>query len=209
LGAALLRCLPAGRWRAGKGADFDVGGLMFVTRNPLQRYYDQGDLHFVTFSCYQRRPFLGTARARDLFAALLNEVRGKYGFLLLGYVVMPEHVHLLISEPKTGDPSKILQALKQRVSIAFSTRRRKPLSASRDSALSADAPVFWQRRFYDFNVWSDAKVKEKLHYMHRNPVQRGLVKHPRDWPWSSWLQYETGVVGLIPIDGLGRREDPD
>jgi putative transposase len=47
-------------------------------------------------------------------------------------------------------------------------------------------PPFWQRRFYDFNVYSRKKLREKLEYMHANPVVRKLVTHPREWPWSSW-----------------------
>ncbi|HYT06782.1 MAG TPA: transposase [Rugosimonospora sp.] len=85
-------------------------------RNPLRRYYGRGDLHFVTFSCYRRRPLLGTRRARDRFVKILDQVRSRFGFRLIGYVVMPEHVHLLISEPKTANPSKALQVLKQKVS---------------------------------------------------------------------------------------------
>jgi hypothetical protein len=53
---------------------------------------------------------------------------------------------------------------------------------------------------YDFNVWSPGKVREKLEYMHANPVKRKLVVHPKDWPWSSWSHYESGKEGLIAID---------
>ena len=84
-------------------------------RNPLKRHYGQGDLHFVTFSCYRRRPLLGTVRARDRFVKILDEVRRRHGFRVVGYVVMPEHVHLLISEPTKKNPSKVLQVLKQKV----------------------------------------------------------------------------------------------
>jgi putative transposase len=66
--------------------------------------------------------------------------------------------------------------------------------------------VFWQRRFYDFNVWSDKKLRERLDYMHRNPVQRKLVVHPKDRPWSSWSHYAKGEPGLIRIDALGNEE---
>ncbi len=121
---------------------------------------------------------------------------------LVGYVVMPEHVHLLLSEPKKGDPSKVLQALKQAVSRAL-RRQEKPShdQFSQGSAdTEADTPRFWQRRFYDFNVWSAAKVKEKLEYMHANPLKRNLVQHPKEWPWSSWSYYEHGEEGLVPID---------
>src|SRR5271157_4795207 len=89
----------------------------------LKRFYGRGHLHFVTFSCYRRLPLLKTVRARQLFVRELGRVRAEYGFLLVGYVVMPEHVHLLISEPKKGTPSTVLQMLKQRVSQKM---RRKP-----------------------------------------------------------------------------------
>ena len=65
-----------------------------------------------------------------------------------------------------------------------------------------EARAFWQRRFYDFNVWSSGKLREKLDYMHRNPVQRRLVRHPRGWPWSSWSHYVEGKEGAIRIDAL-------
>jgi putative transposase len=91
-----------------------VGGFSLMPRN-LKRHYGKGDLHFITFSCYERRPLLGTVRARNLFVKVLGEVRDKYGFLLVGYVLMPEHVHLLVSEQKKGTPSKVVQVLKQRV----------------------------------------------------------------------------------------------
>jgi putative transposase len=172
-------------------------------RNPLKRYYGHGDLHFVTFSCYQRRPLLGAPRARDLFVKILGELREQYSVLLVGYVVMPEHVHLLVSESNSATPSAFLQVLKQRVSRALWHRGR---TTARNQGLRrpADAeivlPSFWQQRFYDFNVWSHEKRGEKLDYMHLNPVKRGLVTLPGDWPWSSWSFYETGKTGLVKID---------
>lgn len=63
---------------------------------------------------------------------------------------------------------------------------------------------FWQPRFYDFNVYSWGKTTEKLNYMHANPVIRKLVKHPKDWPWSSWAFYMKDEPGLISIDRLER-----
>src|SRR2546423_15100214 len=94
----------------------------------LKRYYGQGDLHFVTFGCYRRLRLLGARRARSAFVKELGSVRGKYGFRLLGYVVMPEHVHLLISEPRKGTPSTVLQMLKQR--MARKLRRRMKIARS-------------------------------------------------------------------------------
>ena len=173
-------------------------------RNPLKRHYGRGDLHFVTFSCYRRRPLLGSARARDRFVKILEEIRRRHAFRIIGYVVMPEHVHLLLSEPPSKNPSKILQVLKQKVAKALLKKRK----AADDGQLSlpfgseTEATHFWQRRFYDFNVWSEKKLKEKLDYMHANPMQRKLVKHPREWPWSSWAHYALGEEGKIRIDAV-------
>ncbi|MGH9746548.1 MAG: transposase, partial [Candidatus Acidiferrales bacterium] len=75
----------------------------------LKRRYGTRNLHFITFSCYRRLPFLRTARARNVFLIVLNDLRGRYHFASVGYVVMPEHVHLLLSEPKKGDPSLVVQ----------------------------------------------------------------------------------------------------
>lgn len=115
---------------------------------------------------------------------------------------MPEHVHLIISEPKKGTVSKTLQVLKQRMSRAMRGRRKNKSAGQLllNFGGRADLAHFWQRRFYDFNVWSWGKRKEKLEYMHRNPVTRKLVAHPRDWPWSSWSFYEHGEEGLVRID---------
>jgi putative transposase len=169
----------------------------------LQRYYGRGHLHFLTFSCYRRLPLLKTVRARDVFVRELARVRAEYGFLLVGYVVMPEHVHLLISEPRRGTPSTVLQMLKQRVSKKLRKKRRK--NSAGQLRLAFPEPVenlrsFWQARFYDFNVYTNRKKREKLDYMHRNPLTRGLVKHPKDWQWSSWPFYVMREPGLVGID---------
>jgi putative transposase len=180
-------------------------------RNPLRRHYGQGDLHFITFSCYRRRPLLGTARARDRFLKILQEVRCRHEFRLVGYVVMPEHVHLLLSEPARKNPSKILQVLKQKVARALLRKRRRTASGQLTlpfEGSQAEEAHFWQRRFYDFNVWSEKKLKEKLEYMHANPVQRKLVQHPRDWPWSSWAHYARKGESRMRMDSdQGENED--
>jgi len=177
--------------------------LGFAMPAGLKRYYGQGHLHFITFSCYRRLPLLKTVRARDIFVEELRKVREETEFRLLGYVVMPEHVHLLMSEPKHGSPSTVLQKLKLRVS----RRMRNPTKFG--GAVRLQLPfqeeggpprAFWQARFYDFNVYTKGKKTEKLNYMHANPVTRKLVKHPKDWLWSSWSYYWKGEPGLICID---------
>jgi putative transposase len=171
----------------------------------LKRYYSRGDLHFLTFSCYHRLPLLNTALSRNVFLKTLGRMRERYKFLLVGYVVMPEHVHLLISESAKGTPSVVLKALKQ--CVARDLRRGSRGGSAPQLALpfaknTAQLPRFWQTRFYDFNVWSARKLREKLDYMHNNPVKRGLVKNPGDWIWSSFLFYETGQPGLVTVDPL-------
>ncbi|MHB8390141.1 MAG: REP-associated tyrosine transposase [Acidobacteriaceae bacterium] len=152
----------------------------------LQRFYGARDLHFITCSCYQRRPFLHAADRRDLFLQILEETRQNYQFAVTGYVVMPEHFHLLVSEPERGTLSLVMQVLKQRYSKSIHDKAEKQ---------------FWQRRFYDFNVWTDAKHIEKLRYMHRNPIKRGLVEEPDEWAWSSFRAYAYQEKGIVKVEG--------
>jgi putative transposase len=172
--------------------------------NQLIRHYGRGHLHFITFTCYRRLPLLRSVRARNVFVKLLGEVRDRYGFSLVGYVVMPEHIHLLISEPVQGTPSTAIQVLKQRVSRRLRRKKRTPTAQlNLTFAIGGDSlQRFWQRRFYDFNVWSLKKRVEKLHYMHMNPLKRKLVDHPKDWPWSSFSFYSKLQHGLIKIDPI-------
>jgi REP-associated tyrosine transposase len=120
----------------------------------LKRYYGEGHLHFVTCSCYHRLALLGTARARDVFVDILGEVRERYRSALVGFVVMPEHFHLLLGEPETGTPSTVLQVLKQRVARQLGRQRSAPREqfVFRSAAVRQALPQFWQRRFHDFNV---------------------------------------------------------
>jgi hypothetical protein len=70
---------------------------------------------------------------------------------------------------------------------------------ARRLALRAVDP-FWQARYYDFNVWSERKFVEKLRYIHRNPLKRGLAVRPEDWAWSSFRHYLSGKAGSVEIE---------
>jgi putative transposase len=98
---------------------------------------------------------------------------------------MPEHMHLLVSEPERGTLAQAMQSLKQGVARRLALRGADP---------------FWQARYYDFNVWSECKFVEKLRYIHRNPVRRGLVVRPEDWAWSSFRHYLSGEAGPVEIE---------
>ena len=148
----------------------------------LRRYQQTGHLHFITFSCYRRQPKLGTSAARSRFEESLEQACRCYGVGVLGYVVMPEHVHLLVNEPKRALLSKVIQALK--LSVSMRSRERP----------------FWMAHYYDFNVAAHEKFVEKLRYIHRNPVRRGLVAQPEDWKWSSFRHYQTGMRGVVEIE---------
>ena len=165
----------------------------------LKRYYGRRHLHFITCSCYRRVPLFGTARRRDVFLHVLEQVRVRFRFTVVGYVVMPEHIHLLLTEPLVGTPSTVMQVLKQTVArrlLARPRRRQHQAPLFRDPA----PQPFWQRRFYDFNVWSRRKRIEKLRYMHRNPVKRGLVASPELWRWSSFRHYYYGEAGVVALN---------
>jgi putative transposase len=97
----------------------------------LKRYYGRGDLHFVSFSCYRGLPLLRTVRARNVFVKTLGVVRDRYRFSLAGYVVMPEHVHLLLSEPPKSTPSMVLKVLKQCVARDLRRKSARHAMASR------------------------------------------------------------------------------
>jgi putative transposase len=171
-----------------------VGGTVARQRLPLEfpampsglmRIYGEGHLHFITCSCYRRTQKFRSPQARSTFEAICEEVRQKFDFDVFGYVVMPEHFHILISEPKREDPSMVMQVLKQRVARRLND--------------AGDDDSFWQRRFYDFNVATQRKKIEKLKYMHRNPVKRGLVERPEDWEWSSFRNYLTGEERVLRV----------
>jgi putative transposase len=162
-----------------------------VTKN-LKRYYGADDLHFITCSCHQHRPHLATAEARDLFLFQLERMRKKYRFIVVGYVVMPEHFHVLMSEPQKSTPSTVMQAIKLGFTRRFLERRL--------GGLDRNTHHVWLPRYYDFNVWTDCKRIEKLGYMHRNPVTRGLVSEPGHWRWSSFRSYMYGEPGLVKIN---------
>jgi putative transposase len=149
------------------------------------RYQSQRCLHFITFSCYRRMKLLDSADARDVFEYELERVRHWYGCYITGYVVMPEHVHLLISEPERGKLLVVMQMLKQ-----ITSRKLRPV----------EFPHFWQVRYYDFPVWSEEKYAEKLSYIHSNPVGRGLVHRPEDWKRSSFRQWAEGMVGPVEVE---------
>ncbi len=114
----------------------------------------------------------------------LEKLRQRHQFYVFGYVLMPEHVHLLLSEPRQQKLEDTFRALKTETS----------------KRLKGERLQFWQRRYHDFNVMTQFKLVEKLRYIHRNPVERGLVDKPDDCPWSSYCHWLKGESGPVEIE---------
>jgi putative transposase len=150
----------------------------------LKRFHQSQQTHFVTFCCYRRLELFNSKYAKQTFESALERVRRDYRLNVYGYVIMPEHVHLLLSEPERATLAVAIKSLKQGVS------RR----------LIGSGEHFWQKRYYDFNIRNYSQFAEKLRYIHRNPVRRGLCASAEEWEWSSFRQYATGADSRVEIE---------
>ena len=122
--------------------------------------------------------------SRTVFELALERVRRDYQLSVYGYVVMPDHVHLLLSEPSRVTLAAAIKSLKQGVA------RR----------LLKEGEHFWQKRYYDHNIRTHSQFVEKLWYIHQNPVTAGLCRSAEDWPWSSFRHFATGEEGIVEIE---------
>jgi putative transposase len=163
----------------------------------LTRFQHSGQTHFVTFCCYHRRSLFTTDASRRIFESALERVRHSFNLQVYGYVVMPEHVHLLLSEPQRDTLADALKSLKQGVSRRLFAKIGGPLKPS--FGLSGEQ-LFWQKRYYNFNIRDYAQFVEKLRYIPRNPVKAGLCERPEDWQCSSFPHYATGGEGRVEIE---------
>jgi putative transposase len=150
----------------------------------LKRFQKAETLHFITFSCIHRLPFLEAAAAKETFEFVLEQTRSRHQARVYAYVLMPEHIHLLINEPPLILVAQFLKALKQITS-------RK---------LRGDRQQFWQDRYFDANIHGETARSEVIRYIHQNPVKRGLVASPEQYRWSSFNHYATGIRGVVEIE---------
>ena len=178
----------------------------------LKRFHHSQQSHFVTFCCYHRQRFFATDESRRVFESALERVLRSYRLYVYGYVVMPEHVHLLLSEPQPdggqadGGPLKLGFGLSGNTDWLSNPQlytladALKSLKQGVARGLIGDASHFWQKRYYDFNIRDYPQCVEKLRYIHRNPVKQGLCNRPEDWQWSSFRHYATGAEGRVEIE---------
>jgi putative transposase len=147
-----------------------------------------GEQHFVTFSTYQRRRFLASERTRSIVIEALSGCIEKHRCTCHGFVVMPDHVHAVLTVHPEMTISAFLLSWKKtssyRIKKFFAQDQRRY-----HALCPEDCPV-WQARFYDFNLGLTDKLNEKLDYMHENPVTAGLVRTAVEWSWSSARFYE-------------------
>jgi putative transposase len=183
-----------------------IGGMKAVHRKRCKRYDIEGDAHCLTFSCFRRLPLFQKERScRWLLDALqLGRDQGKFD--LWAYVIMPEHVHVVVLPHAGVMISQVLSTLKQSVSKRalnwLHSYARDYLAQLEDLQPNGKrAYRFWQRGGgYDRNLRTLADIHEKIAYIHNNPVRRGLTNIARDWPWSSCQAWETGIDTPIAID---------
>ena len=155
----------------------------------LERRNLTSGVHFITVSCFRRQPLLGTKPLRDRFQTILFETQSRYGFELKAWVIMPEHVHLLL-RPEPASTATILQVLKQR--YARQLKQSAPTLYLQIEIKTAHPPPMpvWEPRYHDRNLTTPEATQNVIDYIHHNPVKRGLTTHARDWPWSSYHQHQ-------------------
>ncbi len=165
----------------------------------VKRYDIANQARFLTFSCVRRLPLLGDARSRDAYVRELEFQRGRLGFDVIAYVVMPEHVHLLVV-PADGLGGAVLRAVKQGFARTMLERMRDEGHPVLSELVGPHGKLlFWQRGGgHDRNVRDLDEPRAKVLYCHRNPVKRGLVEREMDWAWSSARDYG-GDGGVVEI----------
>jgi len=146
----------------------------------LKHYDDLGTARFITFGCYRQEAYLADRRAKELFIAELNNARSKHQFKILGYVIMPNHVHLVLFPPEGMKMGLVIGEIKSKMAREY---------FSREACASDGIRVFWNKRCYDHNCRTPAAVGDKINYCHNNPVRQGLVTAPGDYKWSSYNWY--------------------
>jgi putative transposase len=163
-------------------------------------YDDELHAHYVTFSCYKRRRLLDHDHAKRIVLGMLNSQLETRKARCVGFVVMPDHVHAIVWFPVPGQLSVFLQQWKRLSSHHIRQFLHENLVGYADTIGVEEA--FWQAKYFSFNLYSEEKVREKLQYMHANPVRAGLVEHPCDWPWSSARHYELNRPVGVKIEWI-------
>jgi len=179
-------------------------------RKTRQAINEPGHSHFLTFSCWKRWPLISKDRSRQWVIDAIEQTRKTQNIAVWAYVLMPEHVHLLIlPRNRPYEMRRILAALKAPVSRAAKawlqqSGNQKWLRNLTTRHGKRETFRFWQPGGgYDGNVWKTRTTEQVINYIHANPVRRGLVERPTEWRWSS-AQAHAGVedvpLTVDPVD---------
>ena len=177
------------------------------------RHFEPGQLQFITTSTFRRSRLFTCQRFCWTFVETLRQLRQETGFLLIGWVLMPEHFHLLIrpqpAEATVGFLRELKKRSAQQIIAALDRNRDRPPCRALLARLRLPPTVHsdsyhrvGQRRYVPFNVFTEKKHLQKLDYMHHNPVKRRLVTSPDQWPWSSFRFYFLQDSSVLPMDRL-------
>lgn len=194
----------------------------------LPKFNETSYVHFVTTKTFENRPIFKDKKCCEILLSDIDFYRNKLGFKLIGYCIMPDHLHLLVwwdvEERKGLTISKIMHDIKNHsargiVDYLYPVGRRGPLTSPLkyssgqgtrathmgrypSQRMSEQKHYIWQPSFYDFNIYSDRKLLQKLDYIHWNSVRAGLCEKPEDWSWSSYCFYAFGKRGKIKIESI-------
>jgi REP-associated tyrosine transposase len=164
----------------------------------LKHYDHDGRARFVTFCTHKRIPILTNNRFRKIILDSIQYICKTHQLSLLGYVIMPEHVHLVIIPPEKiklgpmiGEIKRISSIKIHDIMIETNSKFKDTMITKRDNIMKF---TLWQRRCYDHNCRNDKSVWEMVNYCHNNPVKRGLVSRPEDWRWSSFKDYHDNQI---------------
>src|SRR5437762_1133567 len=171
-------------------------------RKRVKSFNTPGDAHELTFSCFRRLPLLSKDRTRVWLIEALDQARRRLDFAVWAYVIMPEHVHVIVWPRRPSYEIRLIRtALKvpvQRAALAY-LRQHAPafLEELLDEQPNGEVHYrFWQRGGgYDRNIHEMSTLHRMIEYIHNNPVRRGLVAKPTDWPWSS-ARYYAGMMDV-------------
>ena len=178
-------------------------------RKTRRAYNLPNHAHLLTYSCRRRAPYLNSDLVRGWVVESMKRTREHLDVALIAYVVMPEHVHLLLF-PRRPDYEmrRVLAALKRPVAVharewLAENNHREKLDAMTEARGPRRVFTFWQPGGgYDQNLWSADALRHAIEYIHNNPVRRGLVNHPSEWKWSSagfWMDGRTDPIEMDRI----------
>jgi len=171
----------------------------------LKHYDHDGRARFITFCTHEKIPLLTNNVIRKIVIDSISAMRDEYGFLLIGYVIMPEHIHLVIIPRIDTRVGAIIGDIKRfsskRIIKIFKTRNNNALLDKLNVCRDGNSRLaFWQRRCYDHNCRLEKSMWEKVNYCHNNPVIRRLVQKREDWEWSSYRWYHGYPNVLLEMD---------